>query len=820
MWRKSVSAAILLVATAAWAAKGVPTASPLSRAGNAVKPAPAVTVSPLSVSEHGRLSVAHLPAHPLQVAGGTGAHLFQNEDTLRFDDPNTVDNNAIGLSSGGTFQAAIHLTADELGAFGGYGIASVVFYHHEAGTHDGRVIVYGPGSLPADTLATETYSVTGAGWYRVDLTSPVPIDPAADLWVSVEITHNAGEYPISVDAGPAVDGKGDWVYADGIPWDELQNFGLDYNWDILAIAVPLQMGEDTLRFDDPATAGSDAIGLTNGGTYQAAIHLTTDELGPYNGSQLLAVSFYHYEAGTHSGRIIIYGPGSLPTDTLATEPYTVTGQGWFRVDLPAPVTIDGSADMWVSVEITHNAGEYPIGVDAGPAVDGKGDWVYADGLPWDELQNFGLDYNWDILALVGAGGGGPAHDVATLSILAPTGYLFLNDMVTPQAKVRNFGSNTETFDVTFKIFDASLNEVYSDVQTVTDLAPGATETVSFTDFTATATGTFITLAYVSLSGDENPANDSATGDFTVLEGQMDYVIIDLDPTPLTGPMLQNALAALGLTGVYTTDPNEFNNLALYKSLWVLCGIYSNNTQITPDQGAQIEAFLTNGGAFFLEGGDVWGYDPGTGAWDPGPWTGVTGADDGSADLANVLGLDNTLIPGLAGNTWAYAGENNWIDQLTVGPVQGGTAEAIFQNPDVGYNCGVAYDQGTFKSVGVSFELGGLNGTMAFDSVVTLIADFLGVITDVTETSPVLNPVRLQVRTPVRHTAQIAFTLPSAASVSLEVFDISGRRVATLVNGQVAAGTHTVTWNAANSGVYFAKLATPFGTRVQKVVVLR
>ncbi len=638
MWRKSVSAAILIVATAAWAAKGVPTASPGS------------------VTEHGRLSVVHLPAHPLQVAGGTGAHLFQIEDTL--------------------------------------------------------------------------------------------------------------------------------------------------------------------RFDDPATAGTNAIGLSSGGTYQAAIHLTPDELGPYNDFQLLAVCFYHYEAGTHSGRVIIYGPGSLPADTLTTEAYTVTGQGWYRVDLTSPVTIDGSADLWVSVEITHNQNEYPIGVDAGPAVDGKGDWVYSQNIPWQELQGIDptLDVNWDILALVT--GNAPDHDVAATGILAPTGYLFLNDTVTPQAKVRNFGSNTETFDVTFKIFDASLNEVYSDVQTVTDLASGASETVSFTDFTATATGTFITLAYVSLSGDENPANDSATGDFTVLEGQLDYVIIDLDPTPLTGPMLQNALAALGLNGVYTTDPNEFNNLDLYKSLWVLCGIYNNNTRISPDQGAQIEAFLTNGGAFFLEGGDVWGFDPTVGAWNPGPWTGVTGADDGGADLANVAGLDNTLIPDLAGNTWAYAGENNWIDQLTVGPVQGGTAEAIFQNPDVGYNCGVAYDQGTFKSVGVSFELGGLNGTVAFDSVVTLIADFLGVITDVAETSPVLNPVRLQVRTPVRHTARIAFTLPSAASVSLEVFDIAGRRVATLVNGQVAAGTHTVTWNAANSGVYFAKLATPFGTRVQKVVVLR
>jgi len=659
MWRKPVSVAVLLLATTAWASKGLPQINPFSQASTshqATLQAVSPSASPVVIHQGDLLSAVHQPGDPMKMAGGNGAHLFQNEDTLRFDDPATVDNNAIGLSGGGTYQAAIHLTTDELGAFGGYGIASVVFYHHEAGTHEGRVIIYGPGSLPADTLATEAY--------------------------------------------------------------------------------------------------------------------------------------------------------------------TVTGPGWFRVDLTTPVTIDGSADLWVSVEVTHAAGEYPIGVDAGPAVDGKGDWVYAEGLPWDELQNFGLDYNWDIMALVSGGGGGPAHDVATTAILAPSGFLFLNDVVTPQVKVRNFGSNTETFDVTFKIFDASLNEVYSDVQTVTDLDPGATETVSFTDYTATATGTFITLAYVSLAGDENPGNDSASGDFQVLEGQLDYVIIDLDPTTLTGPMLHTTLSNLGLSGVYTTDANEFNNLALYKSLWLLCGIYSNNTQITPEQGAQIETFLMNGGTFYLEGGDVWGYDPGTGAWDPGPWTGVTGADDGSADLANVLGLANSLIPGVEGYTWAYTGENNWIDQLTVGPVQGGTAEGIFQNADVGYTCGVAYDQGTFKSVGVSFELGGLSGDMSFDSLVLLIADFFDLITDVAESSPVLQPVQLQVNNPVRRVAQIAFTLPTAGHASLEVYDLSGRRVATLVNGHLAAGQHTVQWSAHHTGVYFVKLATPSGNQIHKLVVLR
>lgn len=53
-----------------------------------------------------------------------------------------------------------------------------------------------------------------------------------------------------------------------------------------------------------------------------------------------------------------------------------------------------------------------------------------------------------------------------------------------------------------------------------------------------------------------------------------------------------------------------------------------------------------------------------------------------------------------------------------------------------------------------------------------------------------------------------FHLPDESRVSLRVFDLLGREVATLVDGVVSAGTHSVTWNASSlgSGVYFARLS--------------
>ena len=60
--------------------------------------------------------------------------------------------------------------------------------------------------------------------------------------------------------------------------------------------------------------------------------------------------------------------------------------------------------------------------------------------------------------------------------------------------------------------------------------------------------------------------------------------------------------------------------------------------------------------------------------------------------------------------------------------------------------------------------------------------------------------------PFNPSTQIEFDLPEDAFVSLNVFDVLGRRVGELANGNYAAGYHSATWNATGvaSGVYFAR----------------
>lgn len=61
--------------------------------------------------------------------------------------------------------------------------------------------------------------------------------------------------------------------------------------------------------------------------------------------------------------------------------------------------------------------------------------------------------------------------------------------------------------------------------------------------------------------------------------------------------------------------------------------------------------------------------------------------------------------------------------------------------------------------------------------------------------------------PFTNQANIKFTLSQNSDVEIEVFDVTGKRVATLQNGPMAAGTHNAVWEATevNAGVYFVRM---------------
>ncbi len=68
---------------------------------------------------------------------------------------------------------------------------------------------------------------------------------------------------------------------------------------------------------------------------------------------------------------------------------------------------------------------------------------------------------------------------------------------------------------------------------------------------------------------------------------------------------------------------------------------------------------------------------------------------------------------------------------------------------------------------------------------------------------------------------LSFRLAVAGPVRLEVFDLAGRRVASLIDGDLAAGPHSVPWQPRNlgSGIYLARLAAADQVRTLRVTLV-
>ncbi|MBD3168297.1 MAG: S8 family serine peptidase [candidate division Zixibacteria bacterium] len=76
--------------------------------------------------------------------------------------------------------------------------------------------------------------------------------------------------------------------------------------------------------------------------------------------------------------------------------------------------------------------------------------------------------------------------------------------------------------------------------------------------------------------------------------------------------------------------------------------------------------------------------------------------------------------------------------------------------------------------------------------------------------------------PFNPSTTIGFTIPENGNVKLEVLNVMGQRVATVVDGRLLAGHHSVQFDGSelSSGVYFYRLRTESNTEVRKMILLK
>jgi len=179
------------------------------------------------------------------------------------------------------------------------------------------------------------------------------------------------------------------------------------------------------------------------------------------------------------------------------------------------------------------------------------------------------------------------------------------------------------------------------------------------------------------------------------------------------------------------------------------------------------------------------------------WHAVTAAYDvGSSSF------DLTLPDGTGAGYYGYAGE-----------VSGYKAGVAVVDYDSAFD-GLYMNQAA-ASANQSYETWGY---IAQDSVTGIITSEVGV----EETAPAAYTVAQNTPNPFNPTTTISFNLAKAGKTTVDIYNVAGQKVDTLVNGSMSAGNHSVVWNAAkfSAGVYFYTVKSGSFSKTMKMTLVK
>ena len=159
----------------------------------------------------------------------------------------------------------------------------------------------------------------------------------------------------------------------------------------------------------------------------------------------------------------------------------------------------------------------------------------------------------------------------------------------------------------------------------------------------------------------------------------------------------------------------------------------------------------------------------------------------------------------------------------------GSAFTIFESNEAGKGCAVAYDAGDYKTIGCAFEFGDLIDGTSPSTRARLMLEYLdffgGIVTSTPEeelnTDDLISDIYPN---PSSGQVNISFTLENEMPVSIEIFNMEGQKVATLVESTMKAGTHSIQWNGSadegyelGSGIYLCTLKSNSVIATKKLI---
>ncbi|MCB2199119.1 T9SS type A sorting domain-containing protein [bacterium] len=205
--------------------------------------------------------------------------------------------------------------------------------------------------------------------------------------------------------------------------------------------------------------------------------------------------------------------------------------------------------------------------------------------------------------------------------------------------------------------------------------------------------------------------------------------------------------------------------------------------------------------------------------DPAETDSVYYGEPGDAISGDFVDDGFTLYP----NVWT----GHWADGVT--GVDG--ASNLFVGEDFSINGGISYENSFGgKAIYLGFDVLAAvdpESEEMTDQFATLMGNIFGwfSVTSTPETG-VVTPSEYALDqnypNPFNPTTQITFAVPQAGNVSVKVFNMNGQVVATLFQGQMAAGNKSVTFDASQlaSGVYFYRMEANGFSATRKMMLVK
>ncbi len=299
-------------------------------------------------------------------------------------------------------------------------------------------------------------------------------------------------------------------------------------------------------------------------------------------------------------------------------------------------------------------------------------------------------------------------------------------------------------------------------------------------------------------------------DFGLYLGRFHYLVWDPTPDESSGPIIAQTLADLGYAGLYSRGLPLSDELPRFSTIWACLGIRPNTVFIPAysNLAMSLDAFILDGGCCYLEGGDVWNYDLLIGGHNYGPRFGISSPEDGDGNVGPIHGVEGIFTEGMQ---FDYAGENESMDRLW----RMSYSDNVFMNDYPPFTLAVAHDATSFKTLGVSFEFGGLVDGEAPSTKAQLaqniMAFFLDLPTGVEEAPSASQQSAWP--NPFNPETTLRFHVDRDGELRLDIYDLKGRRLRRLREDFVKAGEVETIWDGRDdgghdlpSGIYLARFA--------------